>query len=47
MGPLIYIQNLKKEHAVEAPWLTPPKKFTRVPSTGKMMALIFLGKVRG
>jgi hypothetical protein len=27
--------------AVEADWLTPPKKFKRVPSAGKMMASIF------
>jgi hypothetical protein len=34
----------KTEHAVEASWLTtPPKKFKRVPSAGKMMASIFLG----
>jgi hypothetical protein len=44
-GPITSIQN-KKGHAEEAPWLTPPKKFKRVPSAGMMVASIFR-KVRG
>jgi hypothetical protein len=33
--------KIKTEHAVEAPWLTPPKKLKRLPSAGKMMASVF------
>jgi hypothetical protein len=41
MGPSLRSRIQKTEHAVEAPWLTPPKKFKRVPSAGKIMASIF------
>ena len=29
------------ENAIEAPWLTPPKGFKKIPSVGKVMASIF------
>jgi histone-lysine N-methyltransferase SETMAR len=42
-GSITLIQNPKTEHAVEAPWLTLPKKLRRdEPSAGKIMALICL-----
>jgi hypothetical protein len=47
-GSITSIQNKKQnkkttttEHAVNSPWLTPPKKFKRMPSKGKSMASIF------
>ena len=33
-------------HAMEAPWLTPPKKFRTQPSAGKKMTTGFLGLQR-
>jgi hypothetical protein len=46
MGPSLRSRIQDTEHAVEAHWLTPPKKFKRVPSAGKMVASFF-GIVRG
>jgi hypothetical protein len=40
-GSITSIQNKKRtEHAVETPGSSPPKKFKRVSSAGKMMASI-------
>ena len=33
--------DTKKVHAMEAPWLTPPKKFRTQPSASKVMATVF------
>jgi hypothetical protein len=43
MGPSLRSRIQKTEHAVEAPWLTPTKKFKRVLSAGKNDGFNYLG----
>ena len=42
MGSPLLPRVKNVEQTIEAPWLTPPKKFKRVHSPGKVMASIFL-----